>query len=284
MKGLYRGELGRPLSPAERQALKRDLFALLAWQTKLNAWKKPRNRVDAVPYVALYAGGRLRGCFGADEGSPSERLARAFLSALEDKRFGVIPSQARASLAAEVSFVTQVTPLDPDALDDSFEVGVPGVGVSRGEGAAVILLPSVARDNGLKAGAMLDALVQKARIRTPRAERFFTFRTERVSVHLVGGQARKEDSRHAAARWIAGLVQPDGSVLFGRDARTGVAYARGEMHHARVAAAMQALDAHGGYERKVALARRRLADDAAAASRGASFKRGRMTLRASPVR
>jgi AMMECR1 domain-containing protein len=268
MKRLYRGELDRPLSLAERNALERDVFALLAWQTKLAAWKSPRSRVDAVPYVALYSKGRLHGCFGAEEGRPGERLARAFLSALEDKRFGLIPSQARAALSAEVSFVTRATPVDPDALEASFEPGIHGLGVSRGEGAAVILLPSVARDNGLKAGAMLDTLVRKARIASPRAERFFTFHTENVSARLGGGRARQEDAGQAAARWIAGLVQDDGSVLFGREARSGAACSPGEMHHARVAAAVQALDAHGGYERKVAHSRRRLAQDAAAALSG----------------
>ena len=149
MKGLYRGEFRRSLSAAERQVLKRDLVALLGWQTKLERWKKPRTRVDAVPYVALYAKGRLYGCFGAEEGAPDERLARAFLSALEDKRFGLLPAPMRGALAAEVSFVTRVAAIDPDAIEASFEPGVHGLGVSRADGTAVILLPSVARDHGL---------------------------------------------------------------------------------------------------------------------------------------
>ena len=108
----------------------------------------------------------------------------------------------------------------------------------------------------------------KARVASPRAERFFTFRTESVVARRGTGRPRKEDARHAAAQWIAGLVQDDGAVLFGREARTGAAYAPGEMHHARVAAAVQALDAHGGYGKKVKRARQRLAQDAAAALSG----------------
>jgi hypothetical protein len=63
-------------------------------------------------------------------------------------------------------------------------------------------------------------------------------------------------------------VRPDGSVAFARDARTGESADVGKMHHARAANVVQALAAHGGYERKVARARAKLLLDAKAALEG----------------
>jgi hypothetical protein len=270
---LYAGELTRPLSAADRQAIRRDLVALLAWQTDLGTWRKPTNRVAGMPYVALYAKGKLYGCFGAEAESPGERLGRAFLSALSDTRFGGLPEGARRLLAAEVSYVHRVTEVDPANLAAVFEPGTHGLGVVRPQGGAVVLLPSVARDNGFKARGMLDALVRKARLAVPLAERFFSFETERVVARLGEAGSRKSAAtparaQDAAAKWIADLVQGDGSVGFGINARTGEVLPPGEMHHARVAAAIQALRDHGGYERRVALATKRLAHDARAALSG----------------
>jgi hypothetical protein len=163
-----------------------------------------------------------------------------------------------------VSYVRAVRRVDPDRLESVFEPGTHGLGVMRPKGAAVVLLPSVARDNGWKAGGMLKALVQKARIATPPAERFFSFETERVVVfpHEPKMPVPGDSSHDAAARWLARLVQEDGSVLFGIDARTGAASRIGEMHHARVAAAVQALDVHGRHPGEVRRARESLARDA----------------------
>jgi hypothetical protein len=264
---LVRGDLRRPLSPAERRAVRRDLHALLVWQTDLDVWKKPKDVVDALPYVAIYARGKLFGCFGAEGGTPGERLGRAFLNALQDKRFGGLPDALRNDLSAEVSFVRRVTEVDPSRLESTFEPGTHGLGVVR-PGGVVVLLPSVARDNGWKARGMLEAIVQKARLTTPLAERFFSFEVDRVVARLHAPRVKKEKARDAAARWIAGLVQRDGSVVFAVDARTGAAIGPGEMHHARVAAAVQALDAHGGYPSEVTRAQARLAHDALEALSG----------------
>jgi hypothetical protein len=266
---IFKGALARPLSPREKRAVQRDLRALLVWQTDLSVWRKPKDVVDALPYVAIYANGKLFGCFGAEEGAPGERLARAFLNALEDKRFGGLPDALRGEVSAEVSFVRRVTEIDPSRLESTFEPGTHGLGVVRAPGGGVVvLLPSVARDNGFKARGMLDALVRKARITNPLSERFFSFEVDHVVARLRAPRQRRETAADAAARWIARLVQPDGSVLFGLDARTGTALGRGEMHHARVAAAVQALDAHGGYAREVALTRDRLLRDAREALSG----------------
>jgi len=264
---LFEGELARPLSPAARRAVQKDLHALLVWQTDLSVWRKPRDVVDALPYVAIYARGKLFGCFGAEGGASGERLARAFLNALQDKRFGGLPDALRRELSAEVSFVRRVTEVDPSRIEASFEPGTHGLGVVRPRGA-VVLLPSVARDNGYKARGMLEAIVRKASLTTPLSERFFSFEVDRVVARLRAPRRRAETARDAAARWLARLVEPDGAMVFAVDARTGRAMPHGEMHHARVAAALQALDAHGGHGAKVTLARERLGRDAREALAG----------------
>jgi AMMECR1 domain-containing protein len=268
---LLPGTLRRGLTAADRRQVEKDLVSLLGWQRDLVRWSKPRSRVDALPYVALYAGGKLRGCFGADGGGPGERLARAFLRSLNDVRFGGIPDAARGELAAEVYFTKDARTLDPARIEATFEPGTHGLGVLRDGGAPVVLLPSVARDNGYGSRVMLDALARKAGPPSGR-ETYFTFEVESVV-----GRARSprpsrarlgEGSLGAAAAWLARLVQEDGSVLFALDARTGAAAPAGEMHHARVAAAVQALAFHGGYPALVRRARTRLARDAARALEG----------------
>jgi hypothetical protein len=59
-------------------------------------------------------------------------------------------------------------------------------------------------------------------------------------------------------------------VTFAVNPRTGERTPHGEMHHGRVAVAVDALDRHGGHGKAVARARTRLASDAAAAMRGAA--------------
>jgi AMMECR1 domain-containing protein len=266
--GLVAGQLARPLAPEDRRQVARDLADLLAWQTDLVRWKKPRSRVDAVPFVALYARGKLCGCFGAHGAEPGERLARAFLRSLNDTRFGGIPEAVRAELAVEVSYIRDAAPIDAARIEATFEPGTHGLGVRREDGATVILLPSVARDNGYGARAMLDALVRKANL-SALPKGLFTFEVDRVvarsqAVRKVRGRAPHD----AAAAWLARLVRADGSILFAMDARSGSSMASGEMHHARTAAAVQALALHGSHPVLVTRARKRLAHDARKALAG----------------
>jgi AMMECR1 domain-containing protein len=267
----FAGSLDRPLRATGRRAVCADVRALLLWQRDFAVWTPPRNRVDAVPFVALYARGKLLGCFGSSEGTPADRLTRAFLRAMNDTRFGGVGEGDRDVLAAEVSYVQGTKAIDPTALEAVFEPGTHGLGVLSERGGPVVLLPGVARDHGYKARAMLDALVKKAGVTDPSSARFFSFETETVVAR--GGEEREPapSSGAAAAAWLAHLVQDDGSVLFARDARTGKALVTGEMHHARSAVALQALAADGGYAVKVKRARRRLARDAATALAGGSI-------------
>jgi AMMECR1 domain-containing protein len=273
---LFPGGLPRELTARDRRQVQNDLEALLAWQTDLVRWSKPRSRVDALPFVALYAGGKLRGCYGADGGEPGERLARAFLRSMNDTRFGGIPEAARAELAAEVHYAKSVKSLDPAHIEATFEPGTQGLGVVREGVGPVVLLPSVARDNGYGARGMLDALVRKAGPATG-TERFFAFEVESVvtrlgSLRRHGAGTRGASPCDAAAAWLARLVQANGSVLFSIDARTGAASRVGEMHHARVAAAVQALALNGSYPHDVSRARKRLAQDAKRALAGGAIE------------
>jgi hypothetical protein len=283
-EGLLVGALDRPLTSTDRREVAKDLEALLAWQKDLVRWRKPRSRVDAVPYVALYARGKLLGCFGADGGEPGERLARAFLRSGNDTRFGGIPHALRGELAAEVYWALHATSLDPERIEATFEPGTHGLGVVR-QGMPVVLLPSVARDNGYGARAMMEALVRKARVEKSAEERFFTFEVESVVARLGerllppgppprkrGGGSVSKSALDAAAAWLARLVQKDGSLVFAVDARSGAVARVGAMHHARVAAAVQALALHGGYPQLVSRARKRLALDAERALAGSAVE------------
>jgi hypothetical protein len=277
LKGaIFPGELQTPLRPSTRRQIERDLGALLAWQRDLVRWTRPKSRVDAIPFVALYLNGRLCGCFGDDAADPGERLARAFLKALNDSRFGSVPERARSELAAEVGYARNVVPIVPAHVEATFEVGTHGLGVRRDDGTPVVLLPSVARDNGYGPRGMLDALLRKAGA-SASGGNFFTFEVDRVVARCAGRGARVAGPRQAATRvstedaaaaWMARLVQRDGSVLLAVDARTGLVTRTGEMHHARTAAAVEALALHGGYPVLVARARKRLERDAQRASSG----------------
>ena len=136
----------------------------------------------------------------------------------------------------------------------------------------MILLPSVARDNGYGARAMLDALVRKANLSAP-LKGLFTFEVDRVVARSKAGRkVRGGSPRDAAAAWLARLVRADGSIVFAIDARSGSSVASGEMHHARTAAAVQALALHGSHPALVTRARKRLARDARKALAGGAVE------------
>jgi AMMECR1 domain-containing protein len=253
--------LGSRLSKRQRQSVAAGLRGLLSWQRDLCAWVAPASVPDATPFVALYAHGRLRGCFGSDEGPPGERLARAFLRALMDVRFGGIGSADRASLVAEVSYVTSVRPRSFDRLMTDLETGTHGVGLLSERGAPVVLLPSVARDGGLTSAQLLDALARKAGLADAQQLRrveTFLFETDVVVCRTGGARAGARDARDLAAKWLSEIVSAEGEVLFAIDGRTGMSQRFGPMHHGRSAAVLQALRRHGGYPHEVARGLRRL--------------------------
>jgi AMMECR1 domain-containing protein len=259
--------LAKPLTARERSALERDLRALLSWQRDLARWPRIEDAPDAVPFVSLYARGRLVGCMGSDEGAPSERLARAFLRALSDTRFGSTRPADREVLTAEVSYMVDAWALDREDAEAQLEPGVHGVGVLRDDGAPVILLPEVACERRLDVPGMLGVLARKAGL-TAVPPRLFAFATTRAVGRMNAPRVTAGSPADEAATWLACRVAADGAMTFAVDARAGDDARVGAMFHGRVAVALRALERHGGHPRAASRARRRLERDVAGALAG----------------
>src|SRR5580704_15624232 len=153
------------------------------------------------------------------------------------------------------------------------EPGTHGVGLLARSGGAVLLLPSVARDDGLTGHDLIVALARKAGLpdeQSLAAHPTFRFETSTLVCRPDGSRPRAGRAVDLAAKWLARLVDDDGHVLFALDARTGAAERVGPMHHGRAAAAIRALARHGGHARAVARGRERLALDVRRALAGKS--------------
>ncbi len=265
--------LRRAPDPRQRRALASELERFLNFQRSLRRWPTPRAGLDATPFVSLYARGRMFGCFGSVEGPPPERLARAFLRALEDVRFGGLAGAARADLVAQVSYPLRVVAVPRrEALGRSvpraFELGTHGVAVALADGRSSIVLPFVARESRMDARGLIDLALQKAGAdSSDKTARFWIFETCDVAT----GRGREEgpDPLGAATAWLAGLVDDDGAVTFAIDPRTGARFGVGDvMHHGRVAVAIAALERRGDHSAKVRRARGRLERDVRAGLAG----------------
>ena len=260
--------LKRELGTRERTAIRTYVRGLLRWNATLDTWPRPAPVPDATPFVALYVGGALRGCYGADEGPPAERLARAFVLAAGDARFGGARREERARTAAQVAYLHGARRVDAARVERELEVGREGIALVDANGRAIVLLPSVARDGRLDVDGFVRTMAEKAKL--PRAQwggaGVFLFRTEEVPVRREGeARGRKgrseRDVLDAAAAHLASLVDARGDVTFAMDPRSGKRTARGEMHHGRVAVAIRALGEHGEHARVTARARARIAAD-----------------------
>lgn len=265
--------LRKTLTPRERGEVRRYVRGLLRWQATLRSWPRPGKDVpDATPFVSLYARGALRGCYGADDGPEAERLARAFVLASADARFGGATRDERAEATAQVAYLRDVRRVDAERVERELEVGVDGLALVDARGRAIVLLPSVAREGRLDVDAFVKTLADKASV--PRAQwagaGVFLFRTEEVPVRREREASNEEmpDPLDAAASHLAGLVDSSGEVAFSLHPRSGVRTRRGEMHHGRVAVAVRALAEHGGHARAVVSARTRLLRDVEAAMHG----------------
>ena len=251
--------------------------SMLRFQRTLARWKTPERAPDATPFVSLYAGGQLRGCYGSDEGPPGERLARAFLRAMDDGRFGGVRSgerdrRRRAGLVRA-----------------SGEAREPGDGRGRAgarrarsrpssaeKGPSVVLLPDVARDERVGAAELVRRLARKAGLGDDglREQALYLVETERRR------RPRRANALRGAAwtRLAAGSrrsSQPDGRVTFAVDPRARARRRR----WARCTTARASVVAHalaGRRDRTAATAdrvRRRLLAEARAALAG-SPRRG----------
>jgi len=259
-----------PLDGAARRSVRRIVHGLLAWQRDLRRWPRLGDAPDATPFVSLYANGALRGCVGHVEGSPGERLARAFVRALEDDRYGRVSQTERASLEALVCYPRAVRSLRPEDALQRVEPGRHGVALLADSGP-VVLLPQVARDHGLGAAELFEALARKAGLSSEawREHTLWSFETDEVAVRAEGQRAfRALTPEKEAAAFLAGLVDAHGRVAFGRSGVNREAIPAGPMHHGRAAVVVEAMNQIGGYSAVVTRAKRWLEREAAAGLSG----------------
>jgi hypothetical protein len=265
-------QLAAPLTPRQRTRVGDVARGLLLWQRHLERWPRvdARGLPDATPFVSLYTRGVLRGCFGSHEGDPGERLARAFLRALEDVRFGGIGEAERPLLAAQVSYLRGARRAHVESLTSELEPGADGLGVAGGDAPPVLLLPQVARDGGMGPKEMVAALARKTGTTEDalRSRTLYLLRSEDVPVHAHAAPHAGIRPRDAAAAWLAGLVASDGEIAFAIDPRRGTRAQRGAMHHGRSAVVLRALASHRGSSRAAARARRWLDHEIARAASG----------------
>ena len=170
---------------------------------------------------------------------------------------------------AVVSYPRAARPISADRIDQEIEPGVDGIAVVPAQRAPALLLPQVARDGQLDAGAMLAALAKKSRAADWATARLFAFTTEDVVVRPGTSAPESRGAADLAADWLASLISASGKIAFGIDARSGKVVATGPMHHGRAAVLLRALDCHGGHTLRVRRARARLARTVAAGARGA---------------
>src|SRR5512145_249865 len=103
-------------------------------------------RAPGAAFVTLTERGRLRGCIGYTEArAPLYRTVQecAVASATEDPRFLPVAPDEMGAVRIEISVLTPLLPIRPDAVD----VGVHGLMVKRG-GRRGLLLPQVPAEHG----------------------------------------------------------------------------------------------------------------------------------------
>ena len=234
--------LGRPLARPERRALEKALRDLLAWHVDLRTFPRLAKLPRASPYVSLYANGNLRGCYGSGEG-----LARAFLRAITDTRYGGVAPEERAELAADVAYVVRARPVRADEAENVLEPGVHGA-ASVIDGIATVLLPSVARERGYDASGFLDLLAKKTS--NTRSEEGLVWVLDMDEVSSRG--VREDDPMRGARRFLESLVDRDGRVAFEMTPSSGELVHAGAMLHGRIAVAALALAKLGSKKTKTA--------------------------------
>ncbi len=257
--------------PRSLEAVRRLALALLRWQKDLARFPKLASELpDATPFVTLYHRGELRGCIGSGEGTPAERLARALIAAAHDARFPIRASE-RDDLVLSVSYPVRPRAVSVDQAAQELEVGRHGVALAIANGPTTVLLPDVARDEGIDAASMLGTLARKAGAEL-EAGTLYLFETCRV---IVGRKREKTagDAVTLARRWLAQQVSDDGEVRFAVDARRRQLHPRGYFHHGRSAVVLAEL----GDGKRITRARERLCQEIRAGLAGkrvAAFPEG----------
>jgi AMMECR1 domain-containing protein len=263
-------------SEREREALASAVRTMLRFQRTLTKWKLPDAAPDATPFVGLYADGHLRGCYASDEGTPGERLARAFLRALDDGRFGGVRANERDRVVAQVSYVRRAKLVNPATAAEELELGVHGVAVVPEKAATVLLLPHVARDGRIGPVELLQTLSRKAGLGDDGLgeHAVYLLETEDVVVRVEPGTPTSK-GLDAARAWLASLVTPDGRVTFAIDPRARTRSEVGVMHHGRASVVAHALgdgDASAAHQSIAGRVRARLLAEARAALGGSSVE------------
>jgi hypothetical protein len=242
------GALSSPLDQQQRRALHQTLSALLSWQWRLGRFPRGSAAPDATPIVSIYARGRLYGCSASTEGSPRERVVRAFLLALGDSRFGGLANGARADAVAQVAYPIRVRRISLDAAARLIAPGVHGLALWDHASFPALLVPDVAREHELDAEGVLAAMEHKSGLdrRHWSPNGLYVFETDGVIARLGRKRARSvhADPIGAAVRWLAARVASDGTVSFGLDPRADGDELAGPMLHGRAAVVVQALAAH----------------------------------------
>lgn len=245
--------LGRPLGARDRTRLRTIGEGLLAFHERPGALPSASSAPRASPIVALYRGGKMLGCaLSRAPGTGATRLHRAFLASS-----GPVGQNGEpVATDMEITYGVEARWLDdPYAVD----VGAEGLALIRDDAPPVLLMPSVAREWRADPAAFLELLRSKAgslrgRVAAWRSEWVVarSSHVERASIERARGRAT--DVEYAGA-WLARMVRADGSVTFAIDPRGRILQLTGELHHARSAIAIEALDRAGGFEREVRRAR-----------------------------
>jgi len=142
-------------------------------------------------FVTLHVRNRLQGCIGVIEANEplGEAIVRCAASAaLEDPRFAPMRSEQLDGLSIEISLLSPMEPIAPEAI----EIGHHGLFV-RLHAQRGLLLPQVAIEHRLTREKFLEETCRKAGLpreawRDPEA-RLFGFTCEVFSEHLNSGDA-----------------------------------------------------------------------------------------------
>jgi hypothetical protein len=233
--------LTAPLAAAELEALTQALRPLVQWQLDLARFRVPAKAPDATPIVSIYVDGRMVGCAGTDEGEPEARLARAFVQALSDQRFGGIAPEARARVVAQVSYAHSLRRVPLEQALETLEVGLHGLALAT-PAARAALLPDVASEHRFGPESFLDALATKSGVRRTEwpEDGLYFFQTSRV-VARMEEQSLPADPIVAAAEWLAQRVSERGEVSFGLEPSDGSCIAEPPFLHGRVAVLVRSL-------------------------------------------
>ena len=254
------GSLEQPLTARDRSFIRRELEGLLEWQRALQHFVPtptlPEALARAMPIVSLSVDGELRGCFAFTQGPAERRLTRAFLAALADTRFPAIEEAERARLVAQVAYPVRTRRLEVGAKVTQFAAGVHGLALVKADDV-VLLVPDVAREQGLDEEGFVCALEHKAELARSRWDAFevFAFETERVVARCHEPAREREDPLTGALGWLARQVESDGRVRFGIDVHRGQPVFSGFLRHARAASVVQALALDERYSDVTARAR-----------------------------